>query len=91
MIQSQTYRRKQKGNVNIDPNDIDTYRYGYALRIMRRSRGRIGKRDAYQLAAIPGFLHWLFRRPIAFFKKQRVRRRIDRKLDKSNKERQKNG
>ena len=91
MRQSQTYRRKQKGNVEIDPNDIDTYRYAYALRIMRRSRGRIGRRDAYQLAALPAFFHWIFRRPIAFFKKRRVRRKIDRRLNKSNKESQKNG
>ena len=91
MRQSQTYRRKQKGNVDIDPNDIETYRYGYALRIVRKSRGRIGKRDAYQLAAIPAFFHWRFRKPISFLKKRRVRRKIDKKLDKSNREGQKNG
>lgn len=91
MKQSQTYRRSQKGNMNIDPTAYNTYRAGVAYRIMRRSRGGITHRDAWQLAAIPGFFYWLFRGPIAFFKKRNIRRKIDRKLDKSNREPQKNG
>ena len=90
MRQSQTYRRKQKGDLTIDPNDYRTYRYGIASRILRKRRGRIGIQDAWQIAAIPAFFYWIFRGPIGFFKKLKVRRRIDKKLDKSNKEHQKN-
>ncbi len=91
MRQSQTYRRKQKGNLVMDPNDYSTYRNGVAWRILRRRRGLVSPHDAWQLAAIPAFFYWIFRGPIGFFKKRKVRRKINRKLDKSNTESQTNG
>ena len=84
MIQSHTYRRKKSGGINIDPDKMDTWRSGVAMRIMRKGRGRIKRQDAWQLAAIPAFFLWLFRGPIGFFKRKKVDRKIRHKLDKSN-------
>lgn len=85
MRQSQTYRRKKYSDVDIVPNKYETYRNGVAYRILRRHRGRLTARDAWQLAAIPAFFLWIFRGPIHFFKKMRVDRSIKRKLAGSNK------
>ena len=85
MRQSQTYRRKKYSDVNIDPNDFGTYRNGVAYRLLRKNRGRMTPRDAWQLSAIPAFFLWLFRGPIHFFKKIKVDRAIRRKLARSNK------
>lgn len=85
MRQSQTYRRKNYSDMNIDPNDYATYRTGVAYRIIRRHRGRISKQDAWQLAAIPAFFLWAFRGPIHYFKKMKVDRAIRRKVAGSNK------
>ena len=83
MKQSQSYRRGQKGNFVIDPNSYNTYRIAVAGRIIRRRRGWIKTQDAWQLAAIPAFFHWLFRKPVSFFKTRKMRRAIDKKI-KSN-------
>lgn len=83
MRQSHSYRRKNAGR-DIDPNDYNTYRNGVAFRIIRRNRGRLTPHDAWQLAAIPAFFLWLFRRPISFFKKRKADRIIKRKLAKTN-------
>ena len=85
MRQSQTYLRKKYSGVNIDPNKYDTYRNGVAYRLLRKNRGRMTPRDAWQLAAIPAFFLWLFRGPVHFFKKMKVDRAIRRKLAGSNK------
>lgn len=81
MRQSQTYRRGK--NVSIDPNSYRTYRIGVAGRIINRRRGQIRMMDAWQLAAVPAFILWLFRGPINFFKRRKVARRISKKM-KSN-------
>ena len=83
MRQSQTYRRSQ-GELNIEPNAFDTYRTGVALRIQRKSKGRIHGIDAWQLAAIPAFFMWLFRKPRNYFKKRRVDRKMKRALSRTN-------
>lgn len=85
MRQSQTYRRKKYSDVKIDPNKYETYRNGVALRLLRKSRGRLTRYEAWQLAAIPAFFRWIFRGPIHFFKKKKVDRTIKRKLAGSNK------
>ena len=85
MRQSQTYRRKRYSDVEVDPNKYETYRNGVAYRLLRKSRGRMTPRVAWQLAAIPSFFLWLFRGPIHFFKKKKVDRAIKRKLARSNK------
>lgn len=84
MRQSQTYRRKKYGDMNIDPDKYETYRQGVAFRILRKRRGRISTRDAWQLAAIPAFFLWAFRGPVHFFKKKKIDRTIRRKLAGSN-------
>ena len=85
MRQSQTYRRKKYSDVDIDPNKYETYRSGVAFRLMRKSRGRMTQRDAWQLAAIPAFFLWAFRGPVHHFKKKKMDRAIKRKLAGSNK------
>lgn len=80
---SQTYRRSKK-SITIDPDAFYTYRTGVALRIQRRSKNRIRGIDAWQLAAVPAFFLWLFRKPRAFFKKRRMDRKLRRHLAKSN-------
>lgn len=82
---SNTYRRSKKP-ITIDTNALSTYRTAVALRIQRRSKGRIRGRDAWELAAPGGFILWLFRKPIAFFKKRRVDKALKRQLNKSNSE-----
>lgn len=83
MRQSQTYRRSSKG-ISIDPNSYDTYRTGVALRIQRRSKGRIKGIDAWQLAAIPAWFMWLFRKPRTWLKRKAVDRRMRRKMSRTN-------
>ena len=81
MKQSRTYRRGKEGK--IDPNSYRTYRIGVAGRIIRRHHGHMRMMDAWQLAAIPAFILWLFRGPVNFFKRRKVARRISKKM-KSN-------
>ena len=83
MRQSQTYRRKN-GSINIDPDDYNTYRNGVAFRIIRKRRGRVSHYEAWQMAAIPAFFMWLFRKPVGFLKRRKADRKIRHKLDKSN-------
>lgn len=85
MRQSQTYRRGK--GIDIDPNSYHTYRTGVAGRIIYRRRGRISMADAWQLAAIPAFFLWLFRRPINFFKRRRMDRKLRKKLESNSKSR----
>ncbi len=80
---SQTYRRSRK-SITIDPDALYTYRTGVALRIQRRSKNRIRGIDAWQLAAVPAFFMWLFRKPRAFFKKRKMDRKLRKALAKSN-------
>ena len=82
MRQSHTYSRSKKGRTEVDPNKLIFYRYGIAARMQKRRR--LTMYEAYQLAAIPAFFLWLFRRPIAFFKQKKVKRKLDKKLGKSN-------
>ena len=84
MRQSQTYRRKKSGEMNIDPNNINTFRSAVAYRIMRKSRRGMSMMDAWQLAAVPSFILWLFRGPYYFFKKKDADRKMRRKLARSN-------
>lgn len=83
MRQSQTYRRNQH-NLNIDPNAYTTYRTGVALRIQRRSKGRIQGMDAWQLAAIPAWFMWLFRKPRTWLKRKAVDRKMRRQISRTN-------
>lgn len=84
MRQSQTYRRGKQKGMQIDPDAYNTYRTGVALRIQRRTKGRIRGFDAWQLAAIPAFVMWLFRKPRAFFKKRKMDKKLRKKLAESN-------
>lgn len=70
--------------MKIDPNDYNTYRSGVAYRIVRRHKGRINHRDAWELAAVPAFMLWIFRRPYQWFKKRKADRLIRKKLKRSN-------
>jgi hypothetical protein len=40
--------------------------------------------DLWQLAALPAFFLWMFRRPIGFFKKRKMDRMLRKKIAKSN-------
>ena len=82
MRQSQTYRRGQP-SAHIDPNDYNTYRLGVALRIQRRHKG-MKSVDAWQLAAIPAFFLWLFRKPAAWLKKRSVNRKLRKAVSRTN-------
>lgn len=78
MRQSQTYRRGK--GINIDPDSYRTYRIGVAGRIINRRRGLIKTEDAWQLAAIPACILWLFRKPINFFKRKKMDRILRKKV-----------
>lgn len=69
--------------MSIDPDAYDTYRNGVAFRIIRmRRNGRvITHYEAWQLAAIPAFFLWIFRKPINFFKRRKADRKLRRKLE----------
>jgi hypothetical protein len=82
MKQSHTYRRGKE--INIDPNALTTYQYGVAMRIQKRTRGRIRGRDALELAIVPAFFLWLFRKPRAYFKKKRIDRKLRKKFGGTN-------
>lgn len=82
MRQSHTYRRGK--DINIDPNALETYQYGVAMRIQKRTRGRIRGRDALALAKLPAFFLWLFRNPRAYFKKKRIDRKLRKKFGGTN-------
>jgi hypothetical protein len=84
MRQSQTYRRSKQKGMQIDPDAFYTYRTGVALRIQRKTKGKIRGIDAWQLSAIPAFILWAFRKPRAYFKRKKVDRRLRKKLAESN-------
>ena len=83
MRQSQTYRRGQKGNATIDPNKYITYRMGVAARLHKREPA-LDSYDLWQLSAVPAFFLWILRRPIGFFKRRKLDRKMRKKLAKSN-------
>ena len=73
---------KEEG-FKLDPDDYFTYRNGVAYRLLRKHR--MTHYEAWQIAAIPAFFLWAFRRPIAFFKRRKADRLIRRRLE-SNRE-----
>lgn len=84
MRQSQTYRRGQHNDVSVDPNKYITYRIGVAHRLAKKHR--LKKTDAWQLAVIPAFFMWLFRKPISYFKRRKIDKMLDKKgIKRSNK------
>lgn len=84
MRQSQTYTRGKQGRIEIDPDSFETYQRAVALRIVRKTRGRVRGQDALQLAQVRAFFLWLFRKPRAFFKKRRMDRKIRRAVRRTN-------
>lgn len=83
MRQSQTYRRGQKGGSTIDPNKYFTYRMGVAARLHKKAP-ELDAYDLWQLSALPAFFLWILRKPISFFKKRKLDRKMRKKLAKSN-------
>lgn len=84
MRQSKSYWKRRGSAVELDSNALETYKIGVALRIQKRTHGRIRGTDALQLAIIPAFFLWLFRKPRAFFKRRKIDRKIRHKLSGTN-------
>ena len=84
MRQSHTYTRGKQGRIEIDPDSFETYQKAVALRIVRRTKGRIHGKDALQLAQPRAFFLWLLRKPRTFFKKWKMGRKIQRAVKRTN-------
>lgn len=78
---SRTYQRKRSGGLKIDPDDYNTYRNGVAFRIIRKRQEEITPYEAWQLAAIPAFFLWAFRKPINHFKRKKADRMLRKKME----------